>query len=240
MKQIAQSLQLRACCAAECCRATFFHGSLNLALGQGDYAWPKKIELLLFDLGGVLVDFTGVKDIVPHLSRTASESEIRERWSRCQHTQAFHLGKISPDEFGERFVRDWEINLIPQDFLREYQTWSKCLFPGAKELLIALRSRYRVAALSNSNALHWERNSNDLGVTQLFEVAISSHQIGLCKPDPAIYEAALKQLRVSPGSIMFFDDLQANDAAASALGIHAYQVDGVEAVRKCLMKAHLL
>jgi putative hydrolase of the HAD superfamily len=95
-------------------------------------------------------------------------------------------------------------------------------------------------ALSNSNELHWERNANDLGITQLFEVAISSHQLGLCKPDPAIYSAALDRLHISPGATMFFDDLQANVVAASALGIHAYQVDGVEAVRDCLTRESLL
>jgi putative hydrolase of the HAD superfamily len=62
------------------------------------------------------------------------------------------------------------------------------------ELLASLRSRFRLAALSNSNELHWERNSRDLGVTDLFEVAISSHQVGLRKPDPRIYLAALDRL----------------------------------------------
>lgn len=200
----------------------------------------KEIEVLVFDLGGVLVDFTGVRDIAPLLRVAASETEIRDRWSSCQHTHAFHLGKLSQKEFGDRFVRDWGLNVSPQDFLRQFRGWSKCLFPGAKELLDSLRSRYRLIALSNSNELHWERNTHDLGVTQLFEVAISSHQIGICKPDPAIYLAALKQIGVSPGSTMFFDDLQANVVAASALGIHAYQVAGVGAVRDCLVRVKLL
>jgi putative hydrolase of the HAD superfamily len=95
-------------------------------------------------------------------------------------------------------------------------------------------------ALSNSNELHWERNTNDLGITQLFEVAISSHQLGLCKPDQAIYVAALKQIGVSPSSTMFFDDLHANVVAASALGIQAHQVEGVGAVRECLTRENLL
>jgi putative hydrolase of the HAD superfamily len=200
----------------------------------------KGIEVLLFDLGGVLVEFTGVQDIAPLLRTAASETEIRDRWSRCQYTYAFHVGKLSPEEFGDQFVRDWDLNVTPQEFLKQYRSWSKCLFPGAKELLGSLRSRYRLVALSNSNELHWDRNTRDLGITQLFEMAISSHQLGLCKPDPAIYAAALKQVGASPDSILFFDDLQANVVAASALGIRAYQVDGVAALRDCLARANLL
>ncbi len=108
------------------------------------------------------------------------------------------------------------------------------------ELLTSLRPKFRLAALSNSNELHWERNTNDLGVTGLFEVAISSHQVGLHKPDPRMYLTALDRLGAVPDTVMFFDDVPENVEAASALGIHAFQVDGVEAVRSRLLREQLL
>src|SRR5207237_492779 len=108
--------------------------------------------------------------------------------------------------------------------------------PGAAELLDSLRSRYRIAALSNSNELHWDRNTNEMGITSLFEIAISSHEVGVCKPDPEIYLTALERLRVPPQAVMFFDDVDANVAAASDLGMRAFQVDGVEGVRERLVK----
>ena len=196
--------------------------------------------MLLFDLGGVLVEFSGVRDLAVLLRGRLSESEILDRWGRCPHSEQFGLGKLSRRDFGARFVRDWNIELSPEDFLREFQSWSKRLFPGAVELLTSLRPRFRLAALSNSNELHWERNSNDLGVTGLFEVAISSHQIGMCKPDPRMYVTALARLGVSPDAVMFFDDVPANVEAASALGIHAFQVEGVEGVRSRLIREQLL
>jgi len=170
----------------------------------------------------------------------ASPSEIVDRWNGCPHSQAFGLGKISADEYAARFLRDWGIDLEPGRFVREYRSWSRCLLPGARELLALLRPHYRLAALSNSNELHWDRNSTEIGVTELFEVAISSHQVGLCKPDPAIYRVALDRLQVSPDSVVFFDDLKPNVVAASELGIHAFQVEGVEAVRECLTREQLL
>ena len=114
--------------------------------------------------------------------------------SRYLPSEQFGLGKLSPEDFGNRFVKDWNLELPAEDFLREFQSWSKRLLPGAFELLTLLRPRFRLAALSNSNALHWERNTNDLGLTGLFEVAISSHQVGLYKPDPQIYLTALDRL----------------------------------------------
>jgi HAD superfamily hydrolase (TIGR01509 family) len=195
--------------------------------------------VLLFDLGGVLVEYSGVQDVRPLLPVETSESEIRERWSRCPHTEAFCLGQLSRQEFGERFVRDWGIDLPPERFLQEFRSWSRRLLPGAAELLRSLRSQFRLAALSNSNELHWERNSRDLGVTDLFEMAISSHQVGCCKPGPAIYLEALDRLKVSPDAVMFFDDVSANVDAASDLGMRAFRVDGVEGVRERLAREGL-
>lgn len=189
------------------------------------------VEVLLFDLGGVLVDFSGVRDLARLLPIGTTQSDIITRLGRCPHSEAFCLGQLSRQDFGERFVRDWDIDLPPEQFLEKFRSWSNCLLPGAVELLASLRPHFRLAVLSNSNELHWERNAIDLGVPDLFELAISSHQIGLSKPDPRIYRAALDRLRVSPGEVMFFDDLRENVAAASKLGIRAFQVDGVEGIR---------
>src|SRR5215216_3070101 len=198
------------------------------------------IDVLLFDLGGVLVEFSGVQDLAVLLQGRVLEAEILERMSRYLPSEQFGLGKLSRQEFGNCFVKDWNLELPPEDFLREFQSWSRRLLPGAVELLTLLRSRFRLAALSNSNELHWERNTNDLGVTGLFEVAISSHQVGLYKPDPQMYLTALDRLGVSPDRVMFFDDVPVNVTAAAALGIRAFQVEGVEGVRSRLIQEHLL
>jgi len=198
------------------------------------------IDVLLFDLGGVLVEFSGVRDVAPFLRERLSESEILERWRHCPHTHQFGLGKLSQQDFGERFVRDWNLNLSPEDFLREFRTWSKQLLPGAAELLGSLRLRFRLAALSNSNELHWERNTDDLGLIGSFEVAISSHQIGIHKPDPRAYLIALERLKVAPEAVMFFDDVPAHVEAACQLGIHAFQVEGVGDVRARLAREGIL
>ena len=88
---------------------------------------------------------------------------------------------------------------------------------------------------SNSNELHWERNTHELRIIELFEFAISSHQVGLCKPDPEIFKLAIERARVSsPQAIVFFDDLAANVEAAKSAGLRAYQVRGVDELRRRL------
>jgi len=206
-----------------------------------DWQITMKPELLLFDLGGVLVEFAGPKELGRHLRWPSTPEVILKRWTECPHTDEFERGKLTATEWAERFIREWDVDLTPAEFLTKFTTWSRRVLPGARELLEELRGRYRLAALSNSNALHWERNTNELRILELFEFAIASHEVGLCKPDPAIYTMALERAKVSsPDAIVFFDDLAVNVAAAKAAGLRAYQVRGVDELRERLIAEGLL
>jgi len=195
-------------------------------------------QLLLFDLGGVLVEYSGLEDIKPFLEgglrEAASDAEIGRRFADSESLAAFQTGSLTPAEFGARFVSEWRLTIEPEAFLREFESWTRRLYPGARELLESLRPRYRLAALSNSNALHWRRNAAVLGVPALFEAAFSSHEIGVLKPDRAAFEHALAALDVAPATVAFFDDLAANVEAARALGIAAFRVEGVAELRAAL------
>ena len=198
-------------------------------------------ELLLFDLGGVLVEFAGPTELGKHLRWPSTPGGILDRWIQCPHTCAFERGHLTSEEWADRFIIDWDVDLSRQEFLAKFTTWSRRILPGARELLDELRPRYRLAALSNSNALHWERNAHELGLLDLFEFAISSHQVGIMKPDPAIFHHALERAQVSsPDAIMFFDDLEGNVQAARAAGMRACQVRGVDQLREQLIHHELL
>jgi glucose-1-phosphatase len=141
---------------------------------------------------------------------------------------------LTTDEFVPLFLRDWGIALPPGDFRAAWQGWVRGWLPGAADLLDQLRPHYRLAALSNSNAAHWEQLAR-LGVLDAFDLALGSHQLGVRKPDPATYVEALRRLAVPPGSVLFFDDSAANVRAARAAGMQAEQVNGPEAVRRYLI-----
>jgi putative hydrolase of the HAD superfamily len=149
------------------------------------------------------------------------------------------MGECDPITFSERFVREWRIPLSPAAFLRAFRLWPKRIFPGAVELLSELRHRYRIAALTNSNEIHWVR-SVELGLPGLFEDLLSSHILGLRKPDPAIFRETLRRFKLSPQSVVFLDDSHENVKSAAALGMRAFHVYGVRELRKCLVEQHLL
>jgi putative hydrolase of the HAD superfamily len=75
----------------------------------------------------------------------------------------------------------------------------------------------RTALLSNS----WGNTYPRERLAELMDVIVISGEVGLRKPDPAIYRLALEQLDVSdPAAAVFIDDAGPNIAGAEALGMH--------------------
>jgi epoxide hydrolase-like predicted phosphatase len=60
---------------------------------------------------------------------------------------------------------------------------------------------------------------------ELFDDVVDSHEVGMRKPNPAIYQLALARLGVSAEATAFLDDLAANVAAATRLGMIGIVVD---------------
>jgi epoxide hydrolase-like predicted phosphatase len=58
---------------------------------------------------------------------------------------------------------------------------------------------------------------------RLFDVIVFSSEVGVCKPDPHIFQCALEQLGVDASATVFIDDRENNVNGAKALGIHAIQ-----------------
>jgi len=198
-------------------------------------------DLLLFDLGGVLVEYTGLSDIRRVLSRTLTDEELRQlvvATSECW--AAFECGALTPEAFAEQFAAVWPLALPLSEFLAEFETWTRHLMPGAEALLARLRPHYRLAALSNSNAVHWRRNCEVLGVNELFERAFASHEIGVRKPAREAYEVVLREMSARPERTTFFDDVEENVKAARELGMRAYRVRGVEELQRCLRDLGML
>ena len=64
-----------------------------------------------------------------------------------------------------------------------------------------------------------------LNFAELFDVIVDSHEVGIRKPNPAIYELTMLKLGATPTRTAFLDDLQANVNTACTLGIHGVHVE---------------
>jgi putative hydrolase of the HAD superfamily len=195
-------------------------------------------DVLLFDLGGVLIDFAGFEELSRLLPDTPGKSEIRSRWINSEAVQRFERGHIAPDEFAQRIIVEYELRLSAEDFIKRFVEWARGPYPGAIELLRRARQNHRVASLSNSNELHTPIHRRSL--ERVVDTFYFSDEIGHVKPDCEIFEHVVCDLAVPPERIAFFDDTTVNISAAQELGLTAYWVDGIEALKTQLQCLGLL
>jgi HAD superfamily hydrolase (TIGR01509 family) len=194
-------------------------------------------KVILFDLGGVLIENNGRAALTAMLPRPLPASEMWRKWLASPVVRRFERGQISADEFASSFVREWEIDLEPAVFIREFATWPKGLYEGAEALLSDLKGTHHLACLSNTNAIHWQRFPQ---LHALFDSCFLSHEMGHVKPDPEAFEYTVARLGVVPAEVYFFDDLLPNVAAAREVGMNAFQVEDFAAIEPILRREHLL
>jgi putative hydrolase of the HAD superfamily len=190
-------------------------------------------KVLLFDLGGVLVDVAPVDRMLASLG-LPTEPDLHRRWVSIEPWIQLEVGEINGPAFGQAFVDAFALDLDPARVIEEFEAWNLGFYDGAVETLSALRGRHRTAVLSNTNEIHWKRLSGEMSVPTLVEAAFASHLIGLRKPDVACYHHVAAELGVTPEDLVFFDDNAANIEAALGLGIDAHRVEGIAALRERL------
>lgn len=197
----------------------------------------ERIEVVLLDLGGVLMDFGGLGRLGALTGRPDDEA-LRADWAGSWWVRAFERGACDPDSFARHVVAEWGIALSPADFVDDFRRWSAGPFPGAIDLVRSLGEAVAVGCLTNTNPVHWQQHLDRWGLVEHFDWRFASHELGLMKPDPAVYEHVVQVVGAAPERMLFLDDSDANVLAARAAGMRAERVRGLDEVRTAL-SAHL-
>jgi HAD superfamily hydrolase (TIGR01509 family) len=182
-----------------------------------------RIESLVFDIGNVLVPF----DWRPFRNRlqadctkltTAGETEFRTLMSR------FEIGEMT----GEIFARLAIVTIGFQGDEREFTSIWNNIFssnPPMERTILDLKARFPLFLLSNTCDLHLAYLTQNYGVLKHFSDGVYSFRAKCAKPDPGIFEKAIKQFGLRPENTLYVDDLEPNVRSASDLGFKAIQYD---------------
>lgn len=193
---------------------------------------PKNIDFFIFDLGNVIIDIdydfsiNELKKILPE-----NKHELSGKFFTSKYHKDYEKGLISSEEF-----RNEIRNLYKEDWtdVQIDHVWNSLLKNVPQEridLLKKLKSDYGTAILSNTNAIHIQKFDEILvefttekTIFDLCHEIFLSHEMGLAKPDVAIYEEVLGKIKVPAKNVLFFDDLTANLEGAEKVGIQTHQI----------------
>ncbi len=162
------------------------------------------------------------------------EAAFRIEWARCP--APFHEGAAPDDD------REWWRGLVNRVFetagieggvesdvfddlyahFARPETWE--VFPDVRPALERLAARCRLFVLSNFDR-RLRRILEGHALDLWFDGLIISSEVGVSKPHPRIFEAALQAARVPPGRCLHVgDELEADGDGAREAGIHFFHV----------------
>lgn len=198
-----------------------------------------ELSTVVFDLGGVLIDWNPRH---VYLEVFAGDTEKVE-W--------FLADVCSPDwnakQDAGRSLADATEELVSafpeyEELIRVYyDRWEEMMrgpIEGTVEILRRMReSPYRLYALTN-----WSRETFPVARERFefinwFEGIVVSGEIGLIKPDPAIFHHLTRGFGLNPAETVFIDDVPANVEAARRLGFHAIRFVSPEQLATDLRRA---
>ena len=197
-------------------------------------------HVLLFDVGGVLVQLSGVKTMLEWMGETATSEEMWHMWLHSTPVREFERGRMGAAEFAAAVTTEFRLPVQPQEFLDSFTGWVTGLYPGTLEMLAQIPNSYQRAVLSNSNVLHWTRVIDDLRLGAAFEHQFVSHLTGRIKPDADAFQGVVESLGCRPKDVLFLDDNILNVEAAKRFGMQAIRVQGIGETRAALIERGII
>jgi putative hydrolase of the HAD superfamily len=199
----------------------------STSIGRAATRTPNQIRALLFDAGDILYhrpkgnlkfrEFLAEIGIAYQEIPEAKKKELRD--------QAF-LGSISQNQYRQAFLKLYGItdpDLIACGSRAVEEDENEVVFfEGVRETLISLKGKgYLLGIVTDtSQPIHIKLNWFESGgFGHVWDSIISSHEIGVEKPDPRIYAAALKQMGLSAGQSIFVGHSPEELDGAHAIGM---------------------
>jgi FMN phosphatase YigB (HAD superfamily) len=195
-----------------------------------------KVQALLFDLGGVVIDidFNRAFEHWQPVSRLSLE-EIRAGFQFNAAYQQHERGEITAAQY---FIHLCNTLQLQEGHARVAEGWNAIFCGEISETLAMIqlaRSQLPCYAFTNSNTAHQAAWSAMFPtVVQAFDRIFVSSDMGCRKPERVAFEHISRAINVPADAILFFDDLAENVTGAQDAGLQAVHVREPADVRAAL------
>lgn len=201
------------------------------------------IQNIVFDFGGVIfdLDYDGAVAAFKRMGLADADQRL-DRYHQRGVFELLESGKIGPAEFIDELSKMCN---RPLTYAEVQQAWLGYVGGKVDEQKLAyideLRTRgFRTFLLSNTNpfvqgwaeSAAFSESGRPLG--SYLEKCYTSFEVGIMKPDTAIFQYMLDDAGLRPEETIFLDDSKANIAAAESIGIQTLLVEKNEDWRDAL------
>lgn len=196
------------------------------------------IKAILFDFGGVFIEspFSAIADVAADMQ--VDVGLLQQITFGDYHIDGDHpwhrleRGEITLDETRNLILLEGEKHGLKTDIyemLARFATVERGIRGTLVDKALEWQQRgLRLAMITNNirEFTSW-RTAFPFVLDEVFELVADSSHLGVRKPNRQIFDYALQQMQLQPEEVLFLDDYPANIAAAKALGIKGFVVQGL-------------
>lgn len=199
------------------------------------------IRAVIFDYGMVL---SNPEDPVAHaqilaISGLPASALDRAYW---RHRHEYDLG-LTGAQFWERVAADNRTSFTPSQIEQlieaDIRMWTSVNDEMLAWVAALRKAGIRTAILSNMTAEIKDYMLQEFGWLACVDQLTWSCELGIAKPDPAIYLHTCEKLGTQPPESLFLDDKPENVSAAEAAGLRGIRFTTVEQLRRDLKSGGL-
>jgi epoxide hydrolase-like predicted phosphatase len=200
--------------------------------------FSRVLSVPVFDLGGVLFS-DGTKEFVADLHRRLGVDTARaDQLLNGDLGSRYRQGELTREEFWGTFRQTLGLQARADELETSWIDGYR-LDEGTRDLIEELSRSYDVFYLSDNVAERVEAVERRYRFLHLFKGGVFSHEVGVRKPDPRIYELLLQRAQVEAGQVVFVDDKDWALVPAARLGMRTVLFRDSEQVRRDLQRLGL-
>lgn len=190
----------------------------------------QEIKAICFDLDGVFFTLKGKNSFHNALIAEygASKEVVDELMYRSPEMAQLVRGQISTTDFWNRLREITGIQAtdteLTERWVRDYEI-DKSVLEG---VMSAKSQGYLTCVCTNNNGIRLPILIERYGLNSLFDVIVSSHEVGTTKPNKEIFQTLLDRLGVKGEELIYSDDNPERLLGAKELGIHTFQFHNFE------------
>jgi len=202
----------------------------------------EKVDTILFDLGGVLINwnprnlYSKIFDDVYEMEHFLAEVATMD-WNERQDA-----GRPFEEAIDLLVEKHPQYQMQIQAYFYRWREMLNGPIEGTVEILKALKEKgtLRIYALTNWSAQTFPIAQEQFSFLNLFEGILVSGEERMKKPHPDIYKLTIERFNLNPGSTLFIDDSLRNVEGAIDCGLQAIQFESPSRLRNYLIEKEIL
>ncbi len=191
-------------------------------------------KLLIFDVGGVIIDF-GEDEYIRYISKKFGLDVRTFAKAFDPLIEGMEYGKVKTAYAESKLSKQFHIPALDLEWISAYKKLAK-LDMKVTKLLARLSKRYRIVLLSNISASRYLESKKLFLDRVEYDRAFTSCYLRMRKPERRIYLYVLKAMHTRPEDAIFIDNMQENVDGARKAGINSIRFTSCAQITKALKR----